>query len=372
MAGLGVVLTLISARRWNEGGRRVSLRDGLTDSERTGAEGLTVVGAATIGRHPFGFLFDPRPVWRALRDRPDLIDLHEEPASVVVAEVLLLRWLTGRSSVPLVLYSAQNLAKRYPVPFRWIERAALRRAAAVHSCNGAVADVLSAKGFTGVVTDLGLGVDGEHYRPGPEREPQQRTGGRTPLRVGFAGRLESRKGIDVLVDAVSRMSEVQLEIVGDGPLAPELARRIEAAGVADRIHLRGFLDHDELAQFYRSCELVVVPSRSTPGWVEQFGRVAVEAMACGVPVVVTDSGALPEVVGDAGIVVGEESDDALRDALMEILRRASDDRDWLARCATSARAQAMRYSWSSIVRRQVALYETVLGTSAPSPVDGTS
>src|SRR5688572_20761298 len=98
LRSLGADVTLISSKMWNEGGKRV----------RLSAEGDEFVrGAATIGRHPSAFLFAPAPLWRALGEQPDLIDLHEEPNSLAVAELRLLRWLR-RSQVPFVLYSAQN------------------------------------------------------------------------------------------------------------------------------------------------------------------------------------------------------------------------------------------------------------------------
>ena len=75
----------------------------------------------TWGRHPALFVYDPRPLWRALGEAYDVIDVHEEPFALATAEVLLLRWLR-RNRAPVVLYTAQNLHKRYPPPFRWLER----------------------------------------------------------------------------------------------------------------------------------------------------------------------------------------------------------------------------------------------------------
>ena len=85
-----------------------------------------VVPVRTLGRHPNLFVYDPVPLWRLLGSAPwDLIDMHEEPFGLAVAEVLALRWLRNRR-VPFVLSSAQNIEKRYPPPFRWLERWSLR------------------------------------------------------------------------------------------------------------------------------------------------------------------------------------------------------------------------------------------------------
>ena len=109
LRALGCDVRLISSRRWNEGGRIVDLDC---------AEDQFVVGARTFGRHPYGFCYDPRPIVRELRtQRFDVIDVHEEPASLAALELrLLVRLFQPR--VPMVFYGAQNIPKRFPVPFR--------------------------------------------------------------------------------------------------------------------------------------------------------------------------------------------------------------------------------------------------------------
>ena len=86
-------------------------------------------------------------------------------------------------------------------------------------------------------------------------------------------------------------------------------------GIADRVEFVGPVDPDDVVDFYRTLDVLAVPSLPTPSWTEQFGRVAVEAMACGVPVVSSDAGALPDVVGGAGIVVPAGDAAALAGAL---------------------------------------------------------
>ncbi len=193
LRALGVDVALVSARRWNEGGGDVWLDAG---------DDTFVVPARTLGRHPYRFVYDPRPLWRALRARRvDVIDVHEEPASLAAAEVMVLARLAGRRA-PVCLYSAQNIEKRFPVPFRWIERATLRRAAGVHTCNRQAGRILRHKGFAGRIADLGLGVDVGALHPGSaHRRAGVATRGRTggDLRVGYVGRLEPHKGVEVLV-----------------------------------------------------------------------------------------------------------------------------------------------------------------------------
>ena len=145
----------------------------------------------TLGSHPALFLYDPRPLWRALGEEWDVLDLHEEPFALATAEVLLLRALRGRR-MPYLVYSAQNLDKRLPAPFRWLQRRVLDGAAAVSVCSTAAGEIVRRRGFPGRPDVVPLGVESPQTSPrelrargrdhrvcGSARRPQ---GGRRPPR----------------------------------------------------------------------------------------------------------------------------------------------------------------------------------------------
>jgi glycosyltransferase involved in cell wall biosynthesis len=343
MIRLGADVRLVAATVWSEGGSAVSLEPGVD---------RFVTGLRTIGRHPNLFAYDPLGLWRALRANEfDVLDIHEEPVSVAAAEAQLVAWV-ARRRVPFALYSAQNISKRYPIPFRWLERVALRRAAAVHTCNKASGCIVRAKGFQGFVANLGLGIDVSRFSPARA----EGTGAPRAVRVGYVGRLERHKGVYELVDAVAAIPGCSLEIVGDGPERSGLVARVSAASASDRIVFVGYVDQAALPHWYNRFDVLAVPSLETPGWVEQFGRVAVEAMACGVPVVASRSGALPEVVAETGILVRPGDVPALTEALV----RLAEDPAERQRLGGLARARAQHYSWPTIARRQLDLYEEML------------
>ena len=124
------------------------------------------------------------------------------------------------------------------------------------------------------------------------------------MRVGYVGRLEAHKGVTCCSMRWPRCPASSCVIVGDGPEREAIERAGSAISAStERVTLRGFAAHDDLPDLYRSFDVLVVPSLETPCWIEQFGRVAVEAMASGVPVVASDSGSLPEVLGGAGVLV---------------------------------------------------------------------
>ncbi len=347
----GVDVTLLSARRFDEGGAIVEL---------VARSGEDVTGVATLGSHPALFLYDPRPIWRAMAAEWDVIDIHEEPFALATAEILLLRALR-RSRTPVVLYTAQNLPKRYPVPFRWLERWALHTAGGISACNADAAAIVVEKGFAGRPRVIPLGIDPSAFGPAATADPPEppshsdsAEGSPSSIVVGFLGRLVPEKGVRILLEAVARDSRLRARIVGSGPLASELPRYAASLGVSDRVEVLSAISSDDITGFYRSIDVLAVPSLPTRRWTEQFGRVAVEAMAAGVPVVCSAAGALPEVVGDAGIVVPHGDARSLASALVA----AAGPRRSELRAAGLEHAR--RFSWDAVAADYVDLYASIM------------
>ncbi|WP_246005967.1 glycosyltransferase [Georgenia muralis] len=357
MTRRGHEVRTVAARRWDVGGTAVTLEP---------EPGEDAVGVATVGTHPALFLYDPRPLWRALGEDWDVIDLHEEPFALATAEVLLLRALR-RHRAPYVLYSAQNLDKRYPPPFRWLERRALAHASGVSVCNEEAGRIVERKGFPGRAEVIPLGLDTTLFRPagaaasvvgrGGVPVPEARPVDVDRVHVGYVGRLASHKGVDVVLTAVAQDPRLTLRVCGTGPEEASLRSRAAELGVTDRVDFAGHVAQAELPALYRSVDVVAVPSRTTPSWVEQFGRVAVEAMACGVPVVASSSGALPDVVGGAGLLVPPGDAAELSRALLA----AGLDADLRRTLVRSGLERARRCDWEVVADRYEALYRRAIG-----------
>lgn len=352
----GHEVTLLSSARWNEGGSVVELQPHPDDPEGT------VEPVATAGTHPALFVYDPRPLWRALGRRWDVIDLHEEPFAVATLEALVIRALR-RQRAPYALYSAQNLDKRYPVPFRWWERWALRHARAVIVCSTEAGEICRRKGFPGVPDVVPLGVDVERFSPAERRPPAPDA----PVQVGYVGRLAAHKGVDVLLRAVAGCPDLELTVVGAGPQEEELRQLATARNLRGRVRFVGSATPEQLPGLLRRMDVLAVPSRTTPGWVEQFGRVVVEGMAAGVPVVASDSGSLPDVVGDGGLLVPEGAPVALGEALRRMCREPG---LWeQLRKRGLHRAQAC--SWEQVAKRYAEIYRRMTHTARSEVADTT-
>jgi colanic acid/amylovoran biosynthesis glycosyltransferase len=143
----------------------------------------------------------------------------------------------------------------------------------------------------------------------------------------FVGRLVAKKGVDVLIDACAllrgELPELDVEIVGGGPLAEELARRARRAGIANRTHFLGPQPAEVVDAAFRRCSLVALPSRiDEHGDRDGMPTVLIEALARGVPVVATDLVGIPEVVrhGETGLLVPPDDPPALAAAITQLVR----------------------------------------------------
>ncbi len=229
---------------------------------------------------------------------PDILHMDEEPYNLATWRAL--RTAT-RLNVPTLFFTWQNIHKRYPPPFGWFERQNLRCADAAIAGNRAAETILRNKGFQKHVAVIPqFGVDPELFSPRAAGDES------AEFTVGYAGGLLCEKGLDTLVRACARLSvDWRLDLAGAGDFAGELERLALELGVRHRVRLIGRLPSGQMADFYRTLDTFVLPSRTTNVWKEQFGRVLVEAMACGVPVVGSNSGEIPAVIGDAGLLFSE-------------------------------------------------------------------
>jgi glycosyltransferase involved in cell wall biosynthesis len=298
----------------------------------------------------FHLHFYPRLADEFATLRPDLVHIDEEPYNLATRQAV---GLAHRWRIPVCFFSWQNLYRRYPPPFGLWERYTLTHAAYAIAGNHAAAEVLRAKGYRGPLAVIPqFGVDPDLYGPAPARPPIR------PFTVGYAGGLVPEKGVDTLLRACRRLPEDwQLLVAGEGAHRPALQALAERLGIADRIVWRGRLSSLHMPAFYHALDVLVLPSRTRRNWKEQFGRVLVEAMACGVPVVGSDSGEIPHVIGDAGLIFPEGDDTALA-AHLERLRRDPDLRVDLGR---RGRARALsRFTQAQIARATYAVYRQML------------
>ena len=255
-------------------------------------------------------------LWRVLQEvRPDVVHIDEEPYNLATAHGT---WLARRAGARSLFFTWQNLLRRYPPPFSLFERAVFAHSAFGIAGSHAALDVIRTKGFCGPAAVIPqFGVDPELFSPAsiaPEGPPV----------IGYIARLVAEKGLLVLLDALAGLrSEWKLHVIGTGPLEPVARRKATQLGLDGRITWEHGVESTHVPERLRGFALLVQPSLTRGNWKEQFGRALMEAMACGVPVIGSDSGEIPHVIGDAGLVVPEGDHVALRDAIARLLADAN-------------------------------------------------
>jgi len=350
----GLELTVAAPDWWPEESRSVH------QEVRQGRGYRLVVLPTLHGRSPMPNLFLYRAgLGRVLRTcRPDLIDLYEEPFSLAAAQMLLLRAAFAPKS-KLIFYSAQNILKRYPLPFSMVEQWSFRTAAHAHVCNSEAGRVLQKKGYRGRVRLIPLGVDHQLFRPAPDKVAAEAALGLHGAVIGYLGRLHLEKGVRDLLEAFAtlRRPSTLLLLVGNGPHRAVLEERARALGIAEQVTFVGAVNRLAVPTYLQAMDCLVVPSRTTPTWKEQFGRIIVEAFFAEVPVIGSSCGSIPEIVGADGCVYPEGDVPKLAAAIKAVL---ADPGAALQR-AKRARARAMQqYTWPAVAGRRYALYREIL------------
>src|SRR5215212_5229415 len=293
---------------------------------------------------------------RILREiRPDVVHVDEEPFNL--ATVLATRQALSAGARP-VFFTWQNINRRYPPPFRWFEPYVYKRSAHALAGNAEAGDVLRAKGYAGRCTVIPqFGVDPDLFVPPTDdrRDVAQ------PFTIGALNRLEPHKGVDWLLEAVAGLSgEWHLRFVGSGPLATEIPAKAAGLGIGGKVTVEAPVPSRDVPALLHQLDVVVLPSLATYWWKEQFGRVLIEAMACQVPVVGSDSGEIPHVIGDAGLVVKEADVTALRDALDRLMTNA----ELRADLGRRGRARVLeQFTQARVAARTVEVYRRMMDSS---------
>jgi len=243
---------------------------------------VRVARPGVIQRH----LYVTRPSRWLERWRPDSVFLEQEPFSIPA-----LQWgvVCERLGIPWGLQGDENLDRPFPWPARAIRRWVTPRVDYFAARSPTAGDMLRLWGARGRIAVVPHTI--------PEWPLPAARDGR-PFTIGFAGRLVPAKGIGDLLSAVARLDfPFRLLMAGDGPLRG----RVESADIGlGRLDLRPGLRSAQMPDVYADMDLLVLPSRTTPTWAEQFGKVLCEALLCGVPVLGSSSGEIPWVINTSG------------------------------------------------------------------------
>jgi glycosyltransferase involved in cell wall biosynthesis len=351
----GVELTLAVPPSWRERGV------GVLELERRFTQGyrLAVLPIRFNGHHHLHYY--PTIAQLVADVRPQILHIDEE--SFNLATFLALR-AGVRYGARCCFYNYANIERRYPLPFAAFERYAFGQAAHALAANQEAAAIIRRHGYRGPLSVLPqFGVDPQIFAPADVRATSGESAtAPAPFVVGYVGRLVAQKGVLDVVEALALLPpHIQLRLIGDGVQRSAISARACQLGLSARLELGTGGWTSDVPSALRQLDALVLPSHTTRTWKEQFGRVLVEAMSCGVPVIGSSSGEISHVIGDAGLVYPEGDIPALAAAL----RRLADDPALRADLGRRGRERVLeRYTQAGLARQYYDIYRAMLGAKA--------
>lgn len=287
-----------------------------------------------------------------LRDlSPDFIYLHQEPYALVTLQVYLANYLTIRK--PIGFFTWQNILKRYPIPFRQMEQWVLKHTDVMFPGSYSAEMVMRQKGFDKQSVLMPSGIDPAIYAPRSQNLKQE-LGVTDEILIGYVGRIVEQKGLKTLLLALKEIEHLRWRFVaiGSGEFEPEFDEIAQQLNLTDRIQRLGFVPFTETPNYLSALDIVVLPSETRSSWKEQFGRVIIEAMACGTPVIGSDSGEIPHLIRatQGGIVFPEGNAIALAQALQQLIS----NKELRATLAETGRQSVLQNYTNALLARRFA------------------
>jgi glycosyltransferase involved in cell wall biosynthesis len=235
-----------------------------------------------------------------------------------------------------------------------MEKYVLKNVDAILARNSMAKDVLIKKNYAKIIEIVTHGVDISAFKPRDKSELCHKFNAQNKPVIGYVGTLSEHKGLKYLFRAAKDI-DCKILLIGDGSEKQSLLNLSKELKL-DVVFLPS-LKHAEVANYMNCMDIFVLPSLTMPNWVEKFGRVLIEAMASGLPVIGSDSGEIPNVLGDAGLTFKEKDISDLREKIQLLLNNI-DLRNTLINKGVK-RVNEL-YSWKTIAEQTIDVYNRVL------------
>ncbi|MEG3975951.1 hormogonium polysaccharide biosynthesis glycosyltransferase HpsO [Microcoleus sp. herbarium8] len=325
-----IEVTVIVPRRWKPGGVQNKIIK--TGFSQQGS--FKVVPVSNYSQNNQGLLtFGPDLIKILHEFRPQIIQVEQGSKSLACAQLILLNKLL-KLQAKNILFTWWNLPYKLNWPVSALENYNLNHTDGIIAGNLDGAKILRDRGYQGALKVMPqLGVDETLFLPTAKNANLSKELGIEPTDfvVGFVGRFVEEKGLLTLAEALVKLKERSWKwlLVGQGKLQAHIAEKSREWGISDRIIWVESVSHERIPPYINLMNCLVLPSQTsykfktltTVGWKEQFGHVLIEAMACKIPVIGSDCGEIPHVIGSAGLVFPEGNAGILRDCLQQLMER---------------------------------------------------
>jgi glycosyltransferase involved in cell wall biosynthesis len=363
-----IQVRVVVPRRWQPGG----VQNKVIESQFLDEGSFQVVPLSNFSQNHQGLLCFGTDLIALLQEfRPQIIQVEQASRSLAYAQLILLnRWLNLQAKN--LFFTWWNLPYSLKWPISQLEAFNLRHTHGLIAGNQDAAKILSRRGYQGPVKILPqLGVDETLFYPQSQPQLRQKLGIQPhEFVVGFVGRFVEEKGLMTLAEALAGLLEYPWKwlLAGRGPLQATLQQWAIQNHLQERLIWVETVPHEQVPDYMNILNVLVLPSQNTEtfktltarGWKEQFGHVLIEAMACKIPVIGSNSGEIPNVIGEAGLIFPEGDIAALRHCLVQLFEQPNFAQD----LAQKGYERALKnYTNQALAEQQLNFYQELLKSS---------
>jgi L-malate glycosyltransferase len=358
-------VTVVVPKRWNPGG----VQSKIIETQFKDEGKFRIVPVSNFSENHQGLLTFGSGLISALKKyRPNIIQVEQGSKALAYTQMITLNKLLGLNAKN-IFFTWWNLPYQLKFPASSLEKYNLGHTHGIISGNQDGAEILRDRNYKGAIKVMPqLGIDEALFAPKLQPELAESLGIKLgEFVIGFVGRFVPEKGILTLVDALASIKDKDWKclLLGRGELKAELIKKAIAHNLQDRIIIVESVAHDEVSKYINLMSTLVLPSETTykfktltsVGWKEQFGHVIIEAMGCQVPVIGSDSGEIPHVIGNTGMVFPEGNVEALADCLMQLM----DNPELAHDLGQLGYAKAMsQYTNKALAKQQLEFYQELV------------
>lgn len=362
----GIEITVVVPRRWRPGG----VQNKMIETKAYQEGSFRVVPIANFSENNQGLLTFSIEVISLLRQfKPEIIQVEQGAKALGYAQLITLNKLLGLKAKN-IFFTWWNLPYELKFPISLLETYNLRNTHGLIAGNQDGAQILQKHGYQGLIKVMPqLGVDESRFSPQPQPKLRSELNiKQDEFVVGFVGRFVEEKGLITLGKALSGLRNMPWKwlLLGRGYLQQTLMELAAEWGIKDRLIWVESVPHEEVPSYINLMNTLVLPSENNnhfktltaAGWKEQFGHVLIEAMASKIPVIGSNSGEIPYVIEEAGLIFPEGDVEALKKCLVSLMEQP----ELANNLANLGYERAMiQYTNKALARQQLNFYQQVLG-----------
>ena len=322
-----IEVTIVVPKKWKPGG----VQNKIIETKPLIDDNFKVIPISNFSQNNQGLLTFGIDLVKLLREfQPQIIQVEQGIKSFAYAQLITLnKWLNlGAKNV---FFTWWNLPYQSKFPVSYLEQYNINNTDGLVAGNQDAADIIREHGYRKAVSVMPqLGVDEVLFSPKPQPNLAKKLNIKNDdFVIGFVGRFVPEKGVLTLLKALKELSQKhwKLLLLGRGELKETIINKAQDLRIADKLIMVESVEHKQVPQYINLMNVLVLPSETTYqfktltalGWKEQFGHVLIEAMACKVPVIGSNSGEIPNVIEEAGLIFPEGDALALKNCLTQLM-----------------------------------------------------